>query len=149
MKYRGTKSQFFLLVSCLLTLLSAYGGGGSSTPDAEGPAQTVDGGATQTPDTTTPRAAMLVSASSAAMTVADISWEASIDDQTPADQMTYQVHLSKTENFVARDATQFSQFQGVSNASLVGLIADTRYFVKLVSVDLSGNNSIFNEGEIS
>jgi hypothetical protein len=28
---------------------------------------------------------------------------------------------------------------------LDGLTADTRYFVKLVSVDLSGNNSIFNE----
>jgi hypothetical protein len=103
--------RLIVVISTGILISACGGGGGSSTPDAEGPTQTDDGGATQTPDTTTPRAAMLVSASRAAMTVVDISWKASIDDQTQADQTTYQVHLSETENFAASGATQFFNFK--------------------------------------
>jgi hypothetical protein len=122
------------------TLLVSCGGGGNE-PSTENELLITD--------TVEPSSPQLVNASSADETVADISWKTSSDDQTPANLIIYQIHLSQSENFATSDTTQIAQLQDASSASLTGLTANTHYFVKLVAVDLKGNRSISNELEFT
>ena len=78
----------------------------------------------------------------ASQTAVDVSWTAANDDTTPANQLTYEVHLAEGGDFSPTASTLKFSSKNALNTQLTGLKAATAYSVKLVVVDAQGAKTV-------
>ena len=71
-----------------------------------------------------------------------VSWTAASDDTTPANQLTYEVHLAEGGDFSPSASTLKFSGKNVLSTQLTGLKAATSYSVKLVAVDAQGAKTV-------
>lgn len=64
-----------------------------------------------------------------------VTWGMARDDNTPANQLTYEVHISEGDNFTPSATTLKFTGQNLLTTQITGLKASTVYTVKLVAVD--------------
>lgn len=88
---------------------------------------------------------VLVGATSANATDLTLEWIPSTDDETAADKMQYEVHLSTTEGFEPTVNTKKLTVTGLSYTTATGLTAQTKYYAMIVAVDEDGNSSWSNQ----
>lgn len=67
-----------------------------------------------------------------------LKWEAAQDDKTPANKMTYQVHLSEFPSFTPNMTTLEQIVVNQTAITVTGLKIATTYYVKIVAIDEAG-----------
>jgi hypothetical protein len=83
----------------------------------------------------------LVEASAVDTRTLVVSWLPVDDGITPGDQITYEVHLSQTKDFVPSGATLAHQQAGVQSAEIGGLVPGALYYVKMLAYDPQGHQT--------
>jgi uncharacterized protein YlaN (UPF0358 family) len=89
-----------------------------------------------------PTGVYLGSVTAASQTAVDVSWTAASDDTTPANQLTYEVHLAEGGDFSPSASTLKFSGKNVLSTQLKGLKAATIYSVKLVAIDAQGAKTV-------
>ncbi|MCB1659845.1 MAG: DUF1566 domain-containing protein, partial [Pseudomonadales bacterium] len=89
-----------------------------------------------------PTNVMLSSVTAASQTMLDVAWIAASDDTTPANQLTYEVHLAEGGNFGPSASTLKFSGKNVLSTQLTGLKAATSYSVKLIAIDAQGLKTV-------
>ena len=79
----------------------------------------------------------------------NVSWAIATDDTTPANQLTYEIHVSETENFTPSAATLKFSGKNVTTAQLTSLKAEITYTVKLVVTDAQGVRTVSNAVQVT
>lgn len=74
-----------------------------------------------------------------------LAWLPVSSNSTPSNEMAYQVHLSKDENFEPSATTLRKTVKGDAQADVSGLEKATAYYAVIVAVDKQGNKSISHE----
>ncbi|HMY00846.1 MAG TPA: DUF1566 domain-containing protein, partial [Agitococcus sp.] len=82
-----------------------------------------------------PTNVVLGSVTAVNQTAVDVAWAAASDDATPANQLTYEVHLAEGGDFTPNASTLKFSGKNVLSAQLTGLKAATGYTVKLIVID--------------
>jgi len=82
-----------------------------------------------------------VSASQTGVGEVTVTWNAATDDLTPKNEILYEVYLDKEENFNFGGADYFITVLGNTEAEITGLEVDKTYYVLVIAVDESGNQS--------
>ncbi|RKZ73848.1 MAG: hypothetical protein DRR19_30600, partial [Candidatus Parabeggiatoa sp. nov. 1] len=72
---------------------------------------------------------------------ASLAWLPATDNNTPADAISYEVHLSDQPGFEPMGNTLHDEVIGVNQVELEGLTTATSYSVLIVAVDADGNRS--------
>lgn len=70
-----------------------------------------------------------------------VSWLPMDDGVTPGDQVTYDIHLSETNDFVPDDDTRKHRQAGIQSALISGLTPDALYYVKMLAYDGFGRQT--------
>jgi len=131
------------LLLCSLLALVACGGGG----DDGGTSNNTNNGNNNTVNQA-PSNVLLGNVTAASQTAVDVSWTAAIDDTTPANQLTYEVHLAEGGDFNPSASTLKFSGKNVLSTQLIGLKVSTYYTVKLVVVDTQNIRSISSSKSI-
>lgn len=64
----------------------------------------------------------------------EIAWTAGTDGTTPADEVTYYIHLGISEDYIPDASTLKKTITGVNQTEINGLESDTLYYGKLIAV---------------
>ena len=115
--------------------LSACGGGG--------------GGDSGTSSNSSPTNVILEQVQAINSNSLNVSWATATDDTTPANQLTYEIHVSETENFTPSAATLKFSGKNVTTAQLTSLKAEITYTVKLVVTDAQGVRTVSNAVQVT
>jgi hypothetical protein len=76
----------------------------------------------------------------------DLVWEPATDDQTPSDEIIYDVYVRRESESPQYDSA-FAQTTGSGGISLVDLDSNTKYFASVITQDLAGVRSEPSEEE--
>jgi hypothetical protein len=75
----------------------------------------------------------------------EIAWVPGSDGKTPVEQIKYEIHLSKTENFTPSAATLKKTVTGTSQTEIQGLESNTFYYGKIIAVYSASASSPSNQ----
>jgi hypothetical protein len=78
--------------------------------------------------------------------ILNVNWVAATDDNTPANQLTYEIHVVEGDNIAFNPSSNSLKFssQNATSSQLNNLKASTVYTVKLVVIDIQGLKTTSN-----
>lgn len=97
------------------------------------------------PDNKPPAMVQLVGVSSISGDSLSAEWLPTTDDQTPATQLLYTLHVSDTEGFTPSSATAKLTGTAITSGTIQHLSPASRYYVKVAAMDNQGLESWSNE----
>ena len=124
------------------TLTDGALGSGAARTTAEAIAAWLDRGVQ--PAGEAPRRVQLVGATSVQGDRIDLEWLATVDNDTPPEEIRYRLHTGNAPDFVPDAATFNSEVIGAAQGSLTGLTPNTRYYLKVEAVDATNHSSWSN-----
>lgn len=75
------------------------------------------------------------------LSTASVTWQAATNNSTTAEQMSYEIHVSKSVNFIPDDTTRRITVIGITDADITGLEVGKTYYVLVIAVDKQGTKS--------
>lgn len=98
--------------------------------------------------TEAPRRVELVSVDSITAGQIQVQWLASLDNDTPANQIRYRIHAGSQANFPVNGTTLVGEVTDATNATVGGLMAGQQYYIKIEALDLGSHASLSNELDV-
>lgn len=89
-----------------------------------------------------PTNVVLNAVTTASTTAVNVTWTAATDDSTPANQLTYELHIAEGGDFTPSASTLKFSSKNALTTSITGLKVGTTYTVKLVAVDAQGFHTV-------